>query len=60
MPPAGRGGAREALDEPGRGTNEVYAGAAHGYSMSDTAVYDEAASERHFAALPGALLARTL
>jgi carboxymethylenebutenolidase len=30
---------------------EVYAGARHGYTMSDTAVYDEAASERHFAAL---------
>jgi carboxymethylenebutenolidase len=31
--------------------SEVYAGAAHGYTMSDTPVYDEQASERHFAAL---------
>jgi carboxymethylenebutenolidase len=30
---------------------EVYAGAAHGYTMSDTPVYDEQAAERHFAAL---------
>ena len=30
---------------------EVYAGAAHGYTMSDTPVYDEQATERHFAAL---------
>jgi carboxymethylenebutenolidase len=40
-------------------TNEVYVGASHGYSMSDTAAYDEAATERHFAELE-ALLARTL
>ena len=39
--------------------NEVYAGAAHGYSMADAAPYDEAATERHFAELE-ALLARTL
>lgn len=32
-------------------TNEIYEGAAHGYTMADTAVYDEAATERHFAAL---------
>jgi carboxymethylenebutenolidase len=31
--------------------SEVYAGAHHGYTMSDTAVYDEAAAERHFDAL---------
>jgi carboxymethylenebutenolidase len=31
--------------------SEVYAGAHHGYTMSDTPVYDEAACERHFAAL---------
>ena len=31
--------------------SEVYAGAAHGYTMADTPVYDEAACERHFAAL---------
>ena len=31
--------------------SEVYAGAAHGYTMSDTPAYDEQAAERHFAAL---------
>ena len=39
--------------------NEVYEGAAHGYTMADTSVYDEAAAERHFKELEG-LLARTL
>ena len=39
-------------------TNEVYP-AMHGYTMADGARYDEAATERHFAALE-ALLARTL
>jgi carboxymethylenebutenolidase len=36
-------------------TNEVYAGAAHGYTMADTWRYDEAATDRHFAALQGLL-----
>lgn len=40
-------------------TNEIYEGAAHGYTMADTAVYDEAATERHFAALKD-LFDRTL
>lgn len=40
-------------------TTRVHAGAAHGYTMSDTAAYDEAAAEAHFAALE-ALLARRL
>jgi carboxymethylenebutenolidase len=41
-----------ALDAAGvRHTTEVYEGAAHGYTMSDTPVYDEQAAERHFAAL---------
>ncbi len=31
--------------------NEVYAGARHGYTMADTAVFDAAATERHFAEL---------
>src|SRR5262245_47226969 len=31
--------------------SEVYAGAAHGYTMSDTPAWNERASERHFAAL---------
>jgi carboxymethylenebutenolidase len=41
-----------ALEEAGvPHRSEVYAGAAHGYTMSDTPVYDEQATERHFAAL---------
>jgi carboxymethylenebutenolidase len=48
------------LDEAGVAhTTEVYDGAAHGYTMSDTPVYDEAATERHFDALFD-LLDRTL
>ena len=31
--------------------SEVYAGAAHGYTMADTSMYNEAAAERHFEAL---------
>ncbi len=31
--------------------NEVFAGAAHGYTMSDAPTYDETATERHFTAL---------
>lgn len=38
---------------------ELYEGAAHGYTMSDTAAYEEAAAERHFAEL-FALLERTV
>lgn len=50
----------EALTAAGRPhLNEVYAGAAHGYTMADTSVYDEAAAERHFQVLQG-LFARTL
>ena len=49
-----------ALDEAGRPhVNEVYAGAAHGYTMADTSMYDEAATERHFGVLRD-LLDRTL
>ena len=49
-----------ALTDAGRPhVNEIYEGAVHGYSMADTSMYDEAAAERHFAALQG-LLARTL
>jgi carboxymethylenebutenolidase len=48
------------LEEAGlRHSNEVYAGARHGYTMADTAPYDAAATERHFDALRD-LLARTL
>ncbi len=39
--------------------SELYEGAAHGYTMSDTAAYDEAAAERHFTEL-FALLDRTI
>ena len=50
----------EALETAGRPhRNEIYEGAAHGYSMTDTSVFDEAASERHFRELEG-LFARTL
>jgi carboxymethylenebutenolidase len=50
----------EALDQAGvRYRAEVYEGALHGYTMSDTAVFNEAACERHFAEL-FALLDRTL
>ncbi len=39
----------EALADAGlTALNEVYDGAAHGYSMADTAAYDEDAAERHF------------
>ncbi len=50
----------QALEEAGvRYRSELYAGAAHGYTMSDTAAYDEAAAERHFTEL-FALLDRTI
>lgn len=49
-----------ALDDAGsRYRAEVYDGALHGYTMADTAVFDEAARQRHFRELR-ALLARTL
>lgn len=49
-----------ALAEAGlTASNEIYPGAAHGYTMSDTSSYDEAATERHFAELR-ALFGRTL
>jgi carboxymethylenebutenolidase len=49
----------EAIEELGKvlaeaglvALNEVYRGAAHGYTMADTAMYDEAATERHFTEL---------
>ncbi len=50
-----------ALDEAGVSyRSEVFAGAAHGYTMSDTAAYDEAAAERHFSELFGLLERATL
>jgi carboxymethylenebutenolidase len=45
-----------ALDEAGvTHTTEVYKGAAHGYTMSDTPAFNEDATERHFTALFGLL-----
>jgi carboxymethylenebutenolidase len=42
----------KALDDAGLPhRTEVYEGAAHGYTMSDTPAWNEAANERHFAAL---------
>jgi carboxymethylenebutenolidase len=41
-----------ALDDAGvRYRSELYHDAAHGYTMADTPVYDEAAAERHFTEL---------
>ncbi len=52
MPPEAVAALGEALAAAGRPhTNEVFAGAAHGYTMADTSSYDEAAAERHFATL---------
>ncbi|HEX4362916.1 MAG TPA: dienelactone hydrolase family protein [Solirubrobacteraceae bacterium] len=49
-----------ALDDAGvRYASAIYEGAAHGYTMADTPVYDEAAAERHFSEL-FALLDRTV
>jgi carboxymethylenebutenolidase len=49
-----------ALDDAGaRYRSEVYAGAQHGYTMADSAAYNEAARERHFREL-GSLLDRAL
>jgi carboxymethylenebutenolidase len=42
----------QALDEAGiRYRSELYLGAQHGYTMADSAAYNEAAAERHFAEL---------
>ncbi|HEY1522336.1 MAG TPA: dienelactone hydrolase family protein [Solirubrobacteraceae bacterium] len=50
----------QAMDSAGvRHTTELYAGAAHGYTMSDMGAFNEAACERHFEAL-FELLGRTL
>jgi carboxymethylenebutenolidase len=49
-----------ALDDAGvTYRSELYEGASHGYTMSDTAVYNEPAAERHFSEL-FALLDRTV
>ncbi|MET3707191.1 dienelactone hydrolase family protein [Arthrobacter sp. UYEF6] len=50
----------EALDDAGLKTsNEIYAGAPHGYSMADTSMFHPEATERHYAELR-ALLDGTL
>jgi carboxymethylenebutenolidase len=50
----------QALEEAGvQYRSELYEGAVHGYTMSDTAAYDEAAAERHFTEL-FVLLDRTI
>src|SRR3954454_25242565 len=60
MPPEAVVALGEALRDAGlTARNEIYEGAAHGYSMSDTSIYDEAATERSFTELR-ALFERTL
>jgi len=60
MTPEMIGRLEQALADAGRTyRSELYEGAAHGYTMSDTAAYDEAAAERHFTEL-FALLERAL
>jgi carboxymethylenebutenolidase len=50
----------QTLQDAGREhVNEIYAGAAHGYTMADTSSYDEAGTERHFNVLRD-LFGRTL
>ncbi len=59
MPPKAVTALGEALDAAGlQSVNEVFPGP-HGYSMADTAMYDEESAERHFDSLR-ALLDRTL
>ena len=60
MTPEQIGVLEQVLDDAGATyRSELYEGALHGYTMSDTAVYNEAAAERHFREL-FALLERTL
>jgi carboxymethylenebutenolidase len=60
MTPENMAALDEALDGAGaRYRSEVYEGAMHGYTMADTAAYDEAAAERHYREL-FALLERTV
>lgn len=60
MPPEAVARLGETLLEHGlTATNEIYAGARHGYTMADTPAYDEEAAERHFTELR-ALLERAL
>lgn len=51
MPPEAVAALGAALDDAGRqAVNDVFPGP-HGYSMSDTPMYDEESAERHFASL---------
>jgi carboxymethylenebutenolidase len=60
MPPEQQALVERTLTEAGvTHRTEVYPGAAHGFTMADTAAYDEAATERHWDNLLP-LLARTL
>ena len=60
MPPEQQDLVERTLSEAGvTHRAELYAGAAHGFTMADTAAYDEAATDRHWDNLLG-LLARTL
>ena len=60
MTPENVAALEQALEEAGVPyRSELYEGAAHGYTMSDTAAYDEAAAERQFTEL-FALLDRTI
>jgi carboxymethylenebutenolidase len=56
MPPEQQQRLDEALEAAGvPHTCEQYDGAEHGFTMADTAVYDEAATDRHWSALLGLL-----
>jgi carboxymethylenebutenolidase len=56
MPPEQQRRLTEALDAAGVAhTAELYEGARHGFTMADTAMYDEAATDRHWEQLLGLL-----
>lgn len=60
MPPEAVTALGAALESAGlQASNEVYPDAPHGYTMADTAMYQEAGAERHFTELQ-ALFARAL
>jgi carboxymethylenebutenolidase len=60
MPPEAVARLGEALQAAGlQASNEIYAGAPHGYTMADTSAYNPEATERHFQELQ-ALLDATL
>ncbi len=58
MPPEAVEALGAALSDAGlQAVNEVFPGP-HGYSMSDTSMYDEESAERHFASLRALLDSR--